>query len=191
MCNSARAAAAFALLLAGAAVLCAAEPSAPLVPWELAEPDADIDSPLVLFWIPATPGELRRSELLTSHALATFSARCVAMRVVGGADNVRLARLAEDEQLPVAVLTDRDGAVLGRVTSDRGFLEVAEVEDLVGEEIERRAADADERLDRARDYAEAEETELAIVLYESVWAERCMCPRQARDARKALRKLKR
>lgn len=175
-------------------MLSAQEASVALVPWEVVEPGTEVDAPLTLFWIPASGDELRRSELLTSSELALFSARCVAMRVVRINDYGRLARLAgdvEDVELPLAVLADRDGQVLGRVTGEGDGLPIGLVEELVREELDRRAEDADERLDLARERAEAEDEQTAVALYESVWAERCVCPRQGRDAGRALRKLRR
>jgi hypothetical protein len=61
---------------------------------------------------------------------------------------------------------------------------------MVREELDRRAAEAEETLDAAREKADAGETDAAIVLYRAVWEQRCVCPRQARDASRALRKLK-
>jgi hypothetical protein len=160
------------------------------VPWEVVEPGSDVDAPLILFWLPASAEELRRSELLVSRDLALFSAQCVAMRVVPVHDDVRMARLAADEVLPLAVLTDRHGEVVGRVASDGAELLVAAVEELVREELQRRAADADARLDRASERAQADDVGSAVALYESVWNDRCVCPRQGRDAGRALRKLR-
>jgi hypothetical protein len=87
------------------------------------------------------------------------------------------------------VLTDRTGKVIGRVTSERGAISVMEVEDLVREELDRRAEESEAILDRAEERVEASDVDGAAALYRAVWAERCVCPRQARAAKKALRKL--
>jgi hypothetical protein len=153
------------------------------------DPAETIDAPLVLFWIPATPDELRRSELLTSYDLTLFSSRCVAMRVVRFNDSARLTRLDVGPEVPMVVLTDREGNVLGRLEAEDGKLPVSEVEDLVREELEEREEEADALLDRARTRAARQDDAAAMTLYEEVWAERCVCPRQARDAKRAMRKL--
>ena len=191
MCRLARAFATIAFSLAAAGMLADGDDHVSFVPWRVIEPGTEIDAPLVLFWIPATTEELRRSELLTSDALLQFSTRCVAMRVVRLSDAVRLAGLAGDAALPLAVLTDRDGAVIGRVTSGGAALPAGPVEDLVRAELDRREERADDALDRARACAGARDTEGAARLYEEVWEARCVCPRQGRDAGRALRKMAR
>jgi hypothetical protein len=183
--------AAVAFLAAGANLLAAGEARVTLVPWEVLDPAEPVDAPLVLFWIPATPDELRRSDLLTSYDLTLFSSRCVAMRVVRFNDSARLASLDVGPEVPMVVLTDHEGKVLGRVTADDGELPLAEVEDLVREELDEREAQAEALLDRARDRAEDRDERAALSLYQQVWAERCTCPRQARDAKRAMKKLAR
>lgn len=162
---------------------------AALVPWEVLEAGARVDAELILFWVPATSEELRRSPLLTSDALTLFSSRCVAMRVVRLDDGARLAALKVNGEVPLAVLSDGEGNVIGRVEAEDGRLSVTEVEELVSDELDRRAAEADALLDRARDRAEAHDDEAAVAIYRKVWEERCVCPRQGRAARKALRRM--
>jgi hypothetical protein len=189
MSRLARVAATVALLCCGADALPAGEAYVALVPWRVLEPESKVDAPLALFWIPSSVEELRHSELLTSDDLTLYSSQCVAMRVVRLNDEARLASLAEDVQLPVAVLADRSGHIVGRVESEDGALSVTEVEALVRAELDRRAAETESTLDRARERAEANEVEAAATLYRSVWEQRCLCPRQGREAKKALRKL--
>jgi hypothetical protein len=184
-------AAAIAFLVTGANALAAGEARVTLVPWEVVDPGESVNAPLVLFWIPATREELRRSDLLSSYDLTVFSSRCVAMRVVRFTDSARLTRLGVGADVPMVVLTDRDGNVLGRVETDGHTLPVAEVEDLVSDALEVREAEAEALLDRAREQAEQGQRSAAIALYERVWADRCVAPRQARDAKRALKKLAR
>ncbi len=181
--------AAIALLSCGTRALPAGEDYVSLVPWRIVEPHATVDAPLALFWIPASADELRRSELLTSDDLTLFSSQCVAMRVVRLSDTTRLAKLAAEAEPPLAVLADRAGRVIGREESERGALSVIEVEDLVRDELERRADENEAKLDRARERVDADDIDAAAALYQAVWEERCVCPRQARAAKKALRKL--
>lgn len=188
MCRFACVLAALAFVLAGAE-LPAGEVHVSLVPWKVLAPRDTVDAPLVLFWIPASPDELRRSPLLTSDELTLYSSRCVAMRVVRVDDRARMTRLAPENEIPVAVLTDRKGEILGHIAGEDGYLPVSEVESLVRDELERRAGEAEALLDRAREHAEANEIAAATELYERVWEARCMCPRQGRDAKRALKKL--
>ncbi|HEV7763876.1 MAG TPA: hypothetical protein VGQ76_02640 [Thermoanaerobaculia bacterium] len=185
----ARMVAAIALLFCGADALRAGEDYVAMVPWRVLEPETNVDAGLALYWIPASGEELRRSELLTSDDLTLFSSQCVAMRVVRLNDEVRLTRFAEEEELPLAVLVDHAGEVIGRVESEHGVLSVEKVEDLVRDELDRLAAEKEVVLDRARERAEAHDVEAAAALYQSVWEARCECPRQGRVARKALRRL--
>ena len=178
-----------ALLFTAAHTLQAGGDHASLVPWEVLEAGARVDAALILFWIPATSEELRRSPLLTSNALTLFSSRCVAMRVVRLDDGARLAALKVNGAVPLAVLSDGEGNVIGRVDAEDGRLSVTEVEDLVSDELDRRAAEADALLDRARERAEARDDEAAAAIYREVWEERCLCPRQGREAGKALRRM--
>ncbi len=183
-------AAALALALTGIEASPGESPHLSLVPWKVVEPGDDVRAPLVLFWIPASRDEVRRSELLTSDELTLYSSQCVAMRVVRSDDDAMLVKLEAGEALPVAILTDGEGHVLGRVDSDEGALAVAEVEEMVREELDHRVTAAETMLDEARTKAEAGAIDEAIALYQSVWEQRCVCPRQARDAQRALKKLK-
>ena len=164
---------------------------APLVPWKVLESDEVLTAPLVLFWIPSSPDAMRRSTMLTSDSLMLFSARCVAMRVVRFDDDTRLAKLEVEEELPMAVLTDGRGRILGSVKSTYGRLSVADVEELVRNELSEREAQSETLLDEARELTERGDVDAALELYEKVVEARCLCPRQAKAAQKALRRLER
>jgi hypothetical protein len=183
-------AAALALALTGIEASPGESPHLSLVPWKVVEPGDDVRAPLVLFWIPASRDEVRHSELLTSDELTLYASQCVAMRVVRSDDDAMLVKLEAGEALPVAILTDGEGHALARVDSEEGALVVAEVEEMVREELDHRVTAAEAMLDEARTKAEAGAIDDAIALYRSVWEQRCVCPRQARDAQRALRKLK-
>ncbi|HUR79972.1 MAG TPA: hypothetical protein VM733_04360 [Thermoanaerobaculia bacterium] len=178
-----------AIVAAGASALTGQQRSASLVPWKVIEPADAVDTPLVLFWIPASAEELRRSPLLTSDELTLFSSRCVAMRVVRADDNARLTKLRVEGELPMAVLADNAGRVISVVESERGVLPVREVEELVRDELETRTANADSLLNEASRHAEDGNLDAAEELYREVWGARCLCPRQGKVAQKALRRL--
>jgi hypothetical protein len=174
-----------AMVAAGAGALAGEEDHVSLVPWKVVGPGESVDAPLILYWVPASRDELRRSPLLTSHELTLYSARCVAMRVVRADDGSRLAALHVEARLPVALLTDRGGRVIG----SREAVSVSEVEGLVRDELETRSARADALLDEARRHAIDGDVEAALTLYREVWDARCLCPRQGKAAQKALRRL--
>lgn len=180
--------ASIAMVAAGAVALAGTGSHPSLVPWKVLEPGTPVEpSPLILFWIPASRDELRRSALLTSDELTLYSSQCVAMRVVRLDDRELLDRLGVGSALPAVVLADADGEVVART----GGASVGEVEALVRDELHDRAARAETMLDEARQKAAAGDVEGAIALYRRVWAQRCECPRQGRAAGRALRKLQR
>ena len=182
--------AALALAMTGVEVLPGEPSRLSLVPWKVVEPGDDVHAPLILFWIPASRDEVRRSDLLTSDELTLYSSQCVAMRVVRSDDQTMLVKLDVSDALPAAVLVDGEGQVIARVGNEQGTLVVADVEEMVRNELDRRVSDAEALLDNAREKAEAGATDEAIALYRAVWEQRCLCPRQARDAQRALKKLK-
>jgi len=182
--------AALALAMTGVEVLPGEPSRLSLVPWKVVEPGDDVHAPLILFWIPASRDEVRRSDLLTSDELTLYSSQCVAMRVVRSDDQTMLVKLDVSDALPAAVLVDGEGQVIDRVGNEQGTLVVADVEEMVRNELDRRVSDAEALLDNAREKAEAGAIDEAIALYRAVWEQRCLCPRQARDAQRALKKLK-
>jgi len=186
----ARWAIAFALTITGVDAVPGDPPHVSMVPWKIIKPRDEVHAPLVLFWIPSSPDEVRHSELLTSDELTLYSSQCVAMRVVRFDDGPMLAKLDVEGELPAAVLADGSGHVIARVDADGGTLVVDDVEEMVREELDRRVTEADALLDEAREKADAGATDEAIALYRAVWERRCVCPRQARDAQRALKKLK-
>jgi hypothetical protein len=179
-----------ALALTGVNALPDDPPHVSLVPWKVLEPGIEVKSPLVLFWIPASREEVRHSDLLTSDELTLYASQCVAMRVVRFDDASMLARLEATAPLPVAMLADSEGQVLARVDNEQGALVVEDVEAMVREELDRRVSEAEALLDQAREKADAGDADAAIAMYRAVWDRRCVCPRQGRDAQRALRKLK-
>jgi hypothetical protein len=180
-----------AVVAAGANAVPAGERHASLVPWKVLDRGEAVEAPLVLFWIPSSGEELRRSPLLASDELTRFSSRCVAMRVVRIDDGARLARLQVDGDLPMAVLADGNGEVIDVVDGERGELKVGEVEELVREELDLRTSNAEALLDQARHRLEDGDEEAAVDLYREVFEARCLCPRQGKVAQRALKRLER
>jgi hypothetical protein len=180
--------ASIAIVLTGAAALAGDAVHRALVPWKVIEPGAETeDVPLTLFWVPSSPEEVRRSDLLQSDELTLYSSHCVAMRIVRMDDYALLERLGIRDEVPAVVLADAEGQILGRTDSSS----VEEVEAVVREALHDRADTAEQMLDEAAGKAEAGDVDEAISIYRKVWAQRCECPRQGKTAGKALKRLER
>jgi hypothetical protein len=158
------------------------------VPWKVLEPGVEAKpSLLAVYWIPASPEELRRSDLLTSRMLSTYSSRCVGMHVVRIDDTERINRFSSS-MLPIVVLADGDRE-LSRLPKINGVLRAVEVEAMVRSEFDARAAAVEQALDEARRLLEQKDEAGAVALYQQVERQRCAFPREAKAARKALRRI--
>lgn len=164
-------------------------PSVTFVPWKVLNPGGErLRGELVLYWVPATREEIRRSPMLTSRTLAIYASQCVGMQLVRPEDDETISRL-EIGDLPAAVIVDARETVVARATADRGGLHVADVEHLVRDAVSARDAEVDHLLDDARTKLESGDRDVAIGIYRRVAAQRCLFPRKARDAERALHKL--
>src|SRR5476649_1237908 len=84
------------------------------VPWKLMNPtDAPVAGGLVVYWFPASENELKNSSLRNSRTLALYASQCVTMGVADYATPLG-PRFAPDEKLPVAVLAQSDGKIIGK-----------------------------------------------------------------------------
>lgn len=180
---------AFAMTAVVAAQIQSANAPATFVPWKvLNHGDAPAKGELVLNWIPATRDEIRHSPLITSRSLALSASQCVAMQIIRPDDSETIEKL-DVQELPAAVLVDGNGTVVARVKSEAGSLHTQDVEKMVRDALASRDAEIDHVLDSARTKADAGERDAAVDLYRRVCALRCLFPRKARDAERALSKL--
>ena len=155
------------------------------VPWKVLDPGTAPDAALfVLYWIPESPEDLRRSELVTSRALAIYSARCVAMHVVRIDDIERLERLGAAE-LPVALIADGNG----EIARLNGAFRSNDVIAMVREEFAQREIKAEKALQSAQQCLREGDRQCAAAQYETVARQHCSFPRKAKAAQKALRRL--
>jgi hypothetical protein len=183
----------FAGMVALALGLCVRLPAASgqmsFVPWKVLEPGAHpVTKAFVLFWIPTSPEEMRRSELITSQRLTLYAGRCIGMHVVRTDDASMLAKLRAGEGLPLAVLCEGEKEV-ARVLADAGVLNAGSVEAMVRQAFDSREAALNATLDRAGAKATAGENADAIELYQQVASQGCAFPRLAKTAQRALRRL--
>jgi len=157
------------------------------VPWKVLNPgDEPLKSDLVLYWIPSSRDEMRRSPLLTSRPLAIYSTQCVGMQLIRPDDEDRIQLLGAKDSLPMAVLVSSDGKIVAHVGPP---VRAREVEKMVRDTLVARDSDADQLLDDARTMIAKGDRDGAIENYRRVCAQRCLFPRKAKDAQKALRRL--
>ena len=186
-----RAVACFAVLLALSFDIRAGEASMPtFVPWKVLNAgDEPLKNDLVLYWIPSSRDEIRRSPLLTSRPLAIYSTQCVGMQLIRPDDDDRIAKLGANGALPIAILMTSDGSIVARSANDGGVLRLPDIEKMVRDALVSRDAEADHLLDDAKAKADAGDRDAAIGLYRRVCAQRCLFPRKAKNAQKALHRL--
>jgi tetratricopeptide (TPR) repeat protein len=158
------------------------------VPWKTSGPKDAPSLGLTLYWFPASMEELKLSSLRTSRDLSLYSAQCVAMEVADASTAIG-AKLEATGKAPIAVLVDASGAVLGRVPGEGGKLKAAPVEKLVHDELRKREDAVAARLEDARTKTKSGDNAAAIDVFKSVWDERCLFPKKAKDAAKELKKL--
>jgi hypothetical protein len=160
------------------------------VPWKVLNAgDLPLHTSLVLFWIPGSREEIRRSDLLVSRHLAVYASQCIGMQIIRPEDVAMIEKFEAAGKLPVCILARGDGSAIARVGGTNAALRAADVEKMVREELDARDAAAGRVLDEARSRLAGGQRAAAIDLYRRVAAEQCLLPRKARDAQKALRKL--
>jgi hypothetical protein len=150
--------------------------------------DAPMKKAFVLFWIPSSPDEMRRSDLITSERLTRYAGRCIGMHVVRADDSEMLTKLNAGKVLPVAVLVEGEKEV-ARAPHESGPFSASVVEAMVREAFDTREASLNSMLDQAGRKAASGDSAGAIDLYRQVSAQQCAFPRQAKAAQRALRRL--
>ena len=121
--------------------------------------------------------------------LSLYASQCVTMGVADAATPLG-ARFAPDEKLPVAVLAQsrRQGDRQGAAATD-GKLKVGQVEKLLEAEMKQREAGVKQAMSAAKDAAKRGEKDAAIAQYRGVLDQKCLFPKQAKDAANELKKL--
>jgi tetratricopeptide (TPR) repeat protein len=159
------------------------------VPWRLIKPEEPpVKAGIVLYWLPTGAEELSKSSLRNSRTLTLFAAQCVTMGVVDPRTPLG-QKLAADDKIPVAVLAQPDGTVLGKAANKDGYLKVDQVEKLVESEVKRRESTLKEKMDGAKNKAKSGDTQAAIEEFRGVLEQKCLFPKLAKDAAKELKKL--
>ena len=160
------------------------------VPWK----NIHLEDPLpkgglVIYWFPASQNELEKSSLRNSRTLSIYATQCVTLGV-SPSDSPLGQKVLADDKLPVAVLADTSGKVIGKAQGDKdGFLRVAQVEKLLDTEMKQRESAVKDALKAAKDSEKRSDKDDAIAKLKSVLDQKCLFPRQAKDAAGELKKL--
>lgn len=161
-----------------------------MVPWIVVAPGEPYrPAPLIVFWVPRSADDFRRSELLGFRPLIDFAGPCVSFQVIRNDDRERIEKLGVAGKLPAVLLAAPDGRVVVRVAQEKGEVTGAAVEKALTEELRMRQESAGLDLDDAPRKLAIGDREGAIALYRRVCEQRCLLPRHAREAERALRKL--
>jgi tetratricopeptide (TPR) repeat protein len=159
------------------------------VPWKLIKPeDPPLSQGLAVYWFPSSQQELEKSSLRFSRTLSLYSQQCVTMGIVDFRTPLG-KKFAPDQKLPVAVLAQADGKLIGKAENKNGFLKVDQVEKLVETEMKSREDAVKHEMDAAKEKAKSGDSQGAVQLYRAVYDQKCLFPGKAKDAAKELKKL--
>ena len=159
------------------------------VPWKvLNATDTPAPGGLVVYWFPASENELKKSSLRNSRTLSLYAAQCVTMGVADAGTPLG-QKFAADETLPVAVLAQSDGKVIGKAQGETGMLKVGQVEKLLDSEMKQRESGVKNTMNAAKDAAKRGDKDAAVAQYRTVLDQKCLFPKQAKDAANELKKL--
>ena len=159
------------------------------VPWQIFDGKAPPPAHgLFLYWFPASVNEVKMSSLRTSRDLSLYASQGVTMYIADG--NAPIAQvITAPAKLPLAVLADATGHLVGRVDGKDGKLRDTAVEKLVRNELSQRDDVLVKALADGKAKAAAGDKAGAIAAYQSVVTERYLFPKRAKEAAKRLKKL--
>jgi tetratricopeptide (TPR) repeat protein len=164
------------------------QPEAYIVPWRSIGPqDKPLTTPLVVMWFPAAAREADASELNVSRTLILYSAQCVGLQLVKPDDANTVARFDVVTKRPTVLLV-ADGKAIDHVDATDGKIMVSSVENMIHHELFQRQNTLDELLETAKKQS-ATDKDAAVASYQKVWEQRCLSPKQGREAQKALKRL--
>ena len=159
-----------------------------VVPWKsIGADDKPLTTPIVAMWFPAEASEIDNSELSSSRILTLDSARCVGLQLVKPDDAKTIANFDVVTKRPTVLLVV-DGKVVDHVNPTGRFITLSSVENMIHHELFRRESALDQILDTAKQQSTTNK-DAAIAGYQQVWEQRCLAPKQGREAQKALKRL--
>ncbi len=164
------------------------QPEVYVVPWKIVAPgDKPLSTPIVAMWFPADAGESDQAELNVSRMLTLYSAQCVGLQLVKPDDAGTIARFDVAAKRPIVLLVV-DGKVVDHAGPTGRAITVSSVENMIHHELFQRETALDSLMETAKNQSSTDK-EAAIATYQKVWQQRCLAPRQGRDAQKALKRL--
>ncbi|MCU1286909.1 MAG: hypothetical protein JWO13_3259 [Acidobacteriales bacterium] len=158
------------------------------VPWKFRTPTAPpVTTGLVLYWFPASQDEVNKSSMRQSRQLSMYATQCVSLEIADSKAPI-WPKIA-DSKLPIAVIATPDGTVISKIENNDGKLKVENVEKMLETELKNRENGLEQKLNQAREKAKAGDNNGAIPMLRSVYEEKCLFPKKAKDAAKELKKL--
>ncbi len=146
------------------------------VPWRVSRPeDPPISSGLLLYWFPSSVQEFQRSSLLFSRTLSLYATQCVSLLVTDAGTPIG-TKLAAGDKLPVAVLAQPDGTLVGKAENKDGYLKVEQGEKLLEGEGKKRESAIKEKREDAKNKAKTGDNKTAIREYGTGLEKRCLVP---------------
>jgi tetratricopeptide (TPR) repeat protein len=159
------------------------------VPWKIIQAsDPPLKDGLAVYWLPSSQNELEKSSLNFSQTLSGYATQCITLGIVDQHQALG-QKIAGSEKLPVALVMEPDGKVVGKLENTNGKLKVGDVEKLVETEMKKRESALKERMESAKAKAKSGDKDGAITEYRAVLEQKCMFPGKAKDAVKELKKL--
>jgi tetratricopeptide (TPR) repeat protein len=158
------------------------------VPWKIVKAEDTLKEGLALYWLPSSQQELERSSLRYSQTLSSYASQCITLGIL----DQRMAlgqKLAAHDALPVALLVQSDGTIVGKLENKNGRLSVGDVEKVVETEMKKREEALKEKMEDAKSRVKAGDQQAAIQEYREVLEQKCLFPKRAKDAAKELKKL--
>ncbi len=163
------------------------KPDAYVVPWKSIGPqDKPLTTPLVVMWFPAEASDADAAELNSSRPLILYSAQCVGLQLVKPDDTATLTKFGVAKR-PAVLLVAGD-KVLDHVDPAGRYITVSSVENMIHHELYKRETAADALLETAKNQASTDK-DAAIAADQKVWEQRCLLPKQGREAQKELKRL--
>src|SRR5215212_9124939 len=111
------------------------QPQVYFVPWKVLNPgDEPVKGALILYWIPLSRDDIKRSDLLNSRPLTIYSSQCVGMQLIRPDDAPTIEKLGAAGKMPIAILADADGKRIAAI--DGSALRLSAVEKMVRDEVD-------------------------------------------------------
>lgn len=134
------------------------------VPWKLIKPeDPPVKEGLIVYWFPASNDEVKRSSLLESRTLQLYAQQCVSMGLADAGTS--LGKKFAVTSVPVALISEPDGTVVGRLENTNGKLKVGDLEKLLDGVMKKRESAVKETMESAKSKAKSGDQQGAIAEY--------------------------